>query len=284
MRGANWDDLRILLAVARTDTMVAAARALGIDESTVARRLSALEARLRAKLVARTPAGVALTSEGAVLVARLERAEAEIETALSAAAGADARVAGTVRVTACPVIIDHALAPTLSALLWRHPELTVELISEAADVSVVQRQADVALRLARPERDHSALTRRLGSMRYGVYRARGIAPGSGQALSWIGLEGSRGRRHQALWLSARSVAAPRAVASDVCTLAALARAGLGASILPLFLADADPTLERLEIDDPPPEREIWLLIRPEAREVARIAAVVSWVEEIVAGL
>ena len=78
MRGANWDDLRILLAVARAETMVAAARALGIDESTVARRLSALEARLGTKLVARTPTGVALTSDGAVLAARLERAEAEI--------------------------------------------------------------------------------------------------------------------------------------------------------------------------------------------------------------
>ena len=261
--------------------MVAAARALGIDESTVARRLSALEARLGTKLVARTPTGVALTSDGAVLAARLERAEAEIETGLIAAAGADARVSGTVRVTACPMIIDHALVPTLGALLSRHPDLIVELVSEAADLSVVQRQADVALRLARPERDLSALTRRIGRMRYAVYRARGA---EARPMPWIGLEGSRGRRHQALWISERTTERPRAVASDVCTLAALARAGLGVSILPTFLADADPTLERIDADDPPPEREIWLLTRPEARDVARIAAVVAWVEEIAAGL
>lgn len=284
MQGPNWNDLRVLLAVARAETMVAAARALGVDESTVARRLSALEAQIGARLVARTPTGIRPTSEGAALVARLERAEAEIETGLSAAAGADARVAGTVRITSVPVIIDHALAPALGALLSRHPDLTVELVSEAADLSVVQRQADIALRLAQPERDHSALTRRIGSMRYGVYRARHARARSEQGPDWIGLEGSRGRRHQARWIAERAAAPPRAVASDVCTLAALVRAGLGTALLPIFLAEDDPELERLETDEPPPGREIWLLIRPEAREVARIATVVAWVEEIVGRL
>ncbi|MGJ3264194.1 MAG: LysR family transcriptional regulator [Salinarimonas sp.] len=284
MRGANWNDLRILLAVARAETMVAAARALGVDESTVARRLSILEAKIGAKLVARTPSGIRPTSEGAALLARLGRAEVEIETGLSAAAGADARVAGTVRITSVPVIVDHALAPALGALLSRHPDLTVELVSEAADLSVVQRQADIALRLARPERDQSALTRRIGHMRYGVYQARHARSGSEQGPNWIGLEGSRGRRFQARWIDERATVPPRAVATDVCTLGALVRAGLGIALLPIFFADNDPSLERLETDEPPPGREIWLLVRPEAREVARLATVVAWVEEIVATL
>jgi DNA-binding transcriptional LysR family regulator len=148
----NWNDLRYVLALSRGRTLTAAARLLGVDDTTVARRLTALQETFRVRLYQRLGDGtLQLTTSGQRAALHAERIEREIGLLAGGLAGADDIVAGTVRVTAVPIIINHVLVPALQILLKRHPQLQLELIADARDLSLTRREADLALRLARPK-------------------------------------------------------------------------------------------------------------------------------------
>lgn len=279
--GMQWDDLRYILAVARAGTMAAAARRLEVDQTTVARRVAAAEAALGTRLFDRRQRRLSLTPAGEAAVARAARVEHEIE-ALEQGIGDDAAlVAGTVRITAVPVLVNHLLVPAAGSLLSTHPRLRLELIAEPRNLDLTRGEADIALRLARPEKG-SAVARRIGWVAYAAY-----APLRGRAdrLPWIRYEAGLGHLPQARWLAAvaGAGAAPLAL-NDAEAILQAVRAGLGKSLLPCFLAEKDPALRRLGPRHPVVTRELWLLVHPELRVQARIAAVMSWIAAIAAGL
>ena len=146
----DWDDLRYFLSVCRAGTLARAAADLGINPTTVGRRLGALEETVQARLFDRTPSGYVLTAAGRELVPRAEKMEAEALALERAVLGADLRPSGRVRVTVTEMLATRFIVPHLSRFAERHPEVTIELECTNRSVDLGRREADIALRGGRP--------------------------------------------------------------------------------------------------------------------------------------
>ena len=284
MPETNWDDLRFVLAAARSGAIAAAARRLRVNESTVTRRLARAEASFGTRLFLRAGGRLLPTPAGEGLLARAEAMERELEAAAAALGGADRLAAGRVRLTAVPMLVDRLLLPALPRLLAAHPDLELELIAEPRDLSLTKREADLALRLARPGGEQRVLARRIGSLAFAVY---GPLEGAA-ALPWIAYADAMADLPQARWIAqeqakgaaGHSGGAARVQVNDAEGLFAAVKAGLGKSLLPMPLAAADPALRRLDAGPPPLRREIWLLTHPDLRGLPRIKAVTGWLESV----
>lgn len=278
----DWDDLRHVLAIARAGTLAAAGRHLRTHETTIGRRLAAIEARLGVRLFERTGKTLHLTSAGAVAAAHAERVEREMILLRGAIAGADADIAGTVRLTAVPIIVNRVLIPALAVLQSAHPRLRLELIAEPQDLSLSKREADIALRLARPRGLSTIKARRIGRIDYAAYAARGR---KADRLPWIGYDEAMAGLPQAQWLAhaARRQGHPPSLAvNDAEGLLQAVRAGVGKSLLPCLIADREPGLRRVETATTL-SRELWLLVHADLRPLARVAAVINWLDQVFRG-
>ncbi|WP_374547372.1 LysR family transcriptional regulator, partial [Rhodoblastus sp.] len=143
----DWNDVRYALAVARGGSLAAAARALNVDQTTVARRLRMLEACVGAALFERLKGRFAPTPAGETLMERGLRIEQEIAALRHLGSDNEAQIRGVVRLTAIEAIISHYLARNLAELRARHPELAVELIGSSRNLDLSCREADLAIRL-----------------------------------------------------------------------------------------------------------------------------------------
>ena len=283
---SSWDDLRVALAVARRTSHGGAARDLGVDPTTVGRRVAALEAALGARLFDRTPAGLLPTAAGDKLLARAERVEAEILAAERELGGTDARLAGPVRITAGDGVVHHALLPALVELRRSHPGVTVELRADTRPLDLSRREADVAIRLSRPK-EPALIARRLGVMHLALYASRGYLARRGMPRStaelaahdFVGFDASLDDLPQLRWLR-HKVRAPRWVVRATTTTAQVLGAahGLGVALLPCFIAPAEPRLEMVLPALRPPPREVWIVVHEQLRTSARVAAVITWLK------
>jgi len=284
MQDVDWSDLRIVLGLARFGTLAEAARRLGVDPTTVARRVAKAEATLGVRLFDRVEGNWRPTAAGASAAAAAERMEGEADSLAEAIAGADTLVAGTVRLTAVPLLVDRVLIPALPALLARHPDLTLELIAEPRSLSLTRREADLAVRLARPTGEQATLARRIGRLDYAAY---GPAGADAAGLPWIGYDDSMADLPPAkrtAELAARDGRPPAGLrVNDGGGLLQAIRAGIGRGVLPTAVGDRAAGLVRLDDPDAVLERELWLLIHPELRGLARIRAVVEWLDATVGG-
>ena len=277
MRDLDWNLLRYALAVARAGTLAGAAKQLRVNETTVARRLSRAEAVLGARLLERREERLHPTEAGAVLLAHAERIEREVDAAREAVAGADQTPTGTVRLTAVPVLINRILIPALPSFLAAHPGLTLELIAEPRNLNLTRREADLALRLARPEQGLGTLVRRIGRLEYRLYGPPGR---DWEDLPWITYAEEMAGLPQARWIREQRRrwpgAAPLLVNDAEAILQAVA-AGLGKSLLPSAIAEHHPGVAGEPATPPVLSRDVWLLLHPDLRDLARIRAVIDWV-------
>lgn len=163
----DWNDLRFVLAVARTGTLSAAARRLRVNQTTVMRRLAAAEAALGARLFDRIDGELRATEAGRTALARGDEVEQAFDALERTIGGRDAKIAGRVRVTAVPILANHLLVPAFPKLGARHPTLQLEMIAEPRNLDLTAREADIALRLARPQTG-TMLMRRIGDLGYAV--------------------------------------------------------------------------------------------------------------------
>jgi len=283
----NWNDLRYVLAVSRGRTLSGAARLLGVDDTTVARRLAATQKTLGVRLYQRLPdATLQLTSAGARTALQAERIEREIGTLHAVLSGTDDLVSGTVRVTSVPIIVDHLLIPASRILLKRHPQLALELVGDARDLSLTRREADLALRLARPKTGGTQIkARRVGTLRYGCYAAAPCPPREASRLPWITYEDAMSHLPQARWIASYAADHDERIApvrvNDAQAVLSAVVAGLGRSLLPCIVADGEPRLRKLAAKASIPSRELWLLAHSELRTLGRIEAVIEWIKETV---
>ncbi|HET9754672.1 MAG TPA: LysR family transcriptional regulator, partial [Myxococcales bacterium] len=141
----DWGDLRFFLEVARNGTLAAAARKLGVDNTTVGRRLAALERDLGARLFTRTPDGLALSAAGEAMRAAGVEMEQALLRAEQRALGADRKLSGLVRVATTELLGEVIVLPALRALHERHPQIRVELLTGSGQLDIARREADVAL-------------------------------------------------------------------------------------------------------------------------------------------
>jgi len=286
MQATDWDDMRFVLAVGRTQSYAAAARQLRVNESTVARRVAQFERRLSARLFERSDGVLLPTDAGVETIARAERIELEIHATEGRLSGINDRVAGSVRVTAACLFINHVLVPALPRLLKGHPQLRIELVADGRDLSLTNREADIGVRLARPETDSRAIAKRAGKLSYAVYAAAGHA---GKTLQWIAYDDRLRDLPQAKWISeemARDGAAakPQLLINDAETLLKCLTLGLGKSLLPVEVGDKTRGLVRIGDGLKPMTREVWLLVLPELRDLTRVKVVMAWLQETVAKL
>jgi DNA-binding transcriptional LysR family regulator len=286
MQGLDWNDLRCLLALARSGSFAGAARLLRLDATTVARRLRALERMLGTQMFERDPGG-ALKSTGAGIaaIARAETIEAEIAGLAAAMEGTASGVQGRVRLTTVPILANRILIPALPRLLGRNPGLKIDLMADARGYDLARREADIALRFARPDPalGHRILGRRLASLHYAPYAAAGT-PRNGAGLPWLGYDESLDHLPQAVWLRRAKGPSAAFAANDAESLIHATAAGLGRTLLPQIIGDAEPRLTRLRGTGLPPlpTREVWLLTHRDLRPLPRVAAVVDWLAEIFA--
>jgi DNA-binding transcriptional LysR family regulator len=289
MQFMNWNDLRYVLALSRGRTLAAAARLLGVDDTTVARHLTAMQQTIGVRLYQRLADGtLQLTTSGERAALHAERIEREIGLLAGGLAGADDMVAGTVRVTSVPIIINHVLVPALQILLKRHPQLQLELIADARDLSLTRREADLALRLARPKTGGIRVTaRRIGTLRYEVYGPAACSAAEAKTLPWITYDEAMAHLPQARWIAAAAAGNDGKIASvrmnDAEAVLEAVIAGLGRSLLPCVVADGDSRLTRLGAKGRPAalNRELWLLAHSELKTLGRIEAVLDWIEQTV---
>lgn len=263
----QWDDVRIFLELARTGSLSAAARGLRISHATVGRRVAALEADLGRTLVERRADGYALTADGEAV---FELADGMDDRALAILrrGGREPGLTGTVRLTTTQALADRFLVPRLGPFHARHPGIDLEVTVDNRALSLARREADLALRMARPEHG-DLIARRLSTIAYGLF----AAPGAPDAL--IGYDEALSDLPEAVWL-ARHGGGRRVVfrSNSVQAQLAAAKAGFGAALLPLWLAVEEPVLQAAPMDAPL-AREVWLVLHRDMKEVPRVRAVID---------
>ena len=285
MNQPDWDDLRHFAAFVRDRSLSAAARRLGVDHVTVARRLRALEGSLRVKLVDRRARIPALTAEGERVAALVGQVESAVDAIARAARGLQPEVGGDVSISAPPTIANALVAPRLPALRARHPELRIHLLGEKRIASLSRREADVAVRLVRPV-EAGLVTRKLGGFQFALYGAKRYLAGrrSGD-LELIAFDDESDALPQQKWLRALAGSRPIVLrTNDLESQLAAARAGVGVAALPSFLARRHPELERVAIRARPIAREVWLVVHDDLRAAPSIRAVIDFLVEATAEL
>jgi DNA-binding transcriptional LysR family regulator len=183
----QWDDVRFFLAVARTGSLSGAARTLGVGHVTVGRRIALLERRLGVTLLNRTPDGFATTTAGDAILRQCTAMETAARDLERIAAGRDSLVTGSVRVTTTEALAHQVVAPAIAALRRTYPELQVDLTVGVRTLDVARRDADLAVRFAKPSAS-DLVCRKLGEVGFSLYAsphylARTEMPKRGQGLA-----------------------------------------------------------------------------------------------------
>ena len=284
----DWDDLRVFLAVHRTGALARAASELGVNPTTVSRRMGTLEERLGVRLFDRRSDGWVLSPEGRDLVPHAERMESEAIAAERRVAGADQRLSGTVRVTATEMLVTRFITRSLPRFAERYPEITLDLHCTSRVVSLARREADIALRLARPRED-DVVTKKIAHIELALYASEGYLARRGMPErpdeSLAGHDALLFADSHAFalendWFEERLDGARIVLRSDsVSSLYGAATAGLGIALLPRAVAEADPALRVIETASAPEPRPIWQTVHVDLKDTARIRAVTDFLAE-----
>lgn len=286
----DWNDHRLVLAVMRAGSLTAAAKALRVDHSTVFRRLQALEARLGLALFERGPGGsYQPTAAGARAALAAERMEDEALGLARDLAGQDRRLTGRLRVTCSETLAYRLLTRHIARFRAQHPGVVVELAVESRVLSLSRREADVALRVARP-REGDLWGRKLADVAWTAYGARGYLAGAAPLLSpadlgshpLIGWEEGTTGVNAADWLAQAAPAGSVVYRTNsLVNQAVAARAGMGLAVLPCYLGDPEPDLARALPGGPVPalSRELWIVTHQDLRRTARVRAFFDAVAE-----
>jgi DNA-binding transcriptional LysR family regulator len=276
----DWEDLRHLVVLARTGTLSAAARELGVDHATVARRVAALEAATALKLLDRRSRAVTLTGDGrrvADTAAPMEEAAFAVSRTVQAAKPG---IGGEVAISAPPSLANTIIAPQLLRLRQRHPGIRIKLIGEKRSASLNRREADLALRLTRPD-EPGLLARKIGGFGFSLYGTPAyLKETPPHAFAFIAYDSFMDDAPQQKWLKA--IAGGNEIVlrtNDLENQAAAARTGVGLAVLPHFMGDPDPLLQRCEVALKPVSRDVWLLVHRDLRHVPAIRAVMEFLAE-----
>lgn len=271
----NWDDFRLVRAIAEAKSLVGAAEGLGLNHSTVFRRLGQIETDLGRALFERSRSGYSPTAAGDEMIAlanRMSDGVVEFERRL---AGQDDRPRGELRVTTTNSLYASLLAPIFASFREAYPEIRMDIIVSNAALNLSRRDADVAIR-ATGEPPDTLVGRKVGSMPWGVYARKGsklaqVDPMGPEAL-YIGFAPPMEEIEAAVWI-ARHIPQARVVArvNTMHIAAVSAAAGLGLAVVPRVVGDSLSDLQRLDVDVPT-TNALWLLTHADLKGAARVRA------------
>ena len=273
---ASWDDLRIFLSLAREGTLTTAAKSLGVSHPTVARRVQALEKQIGARLFERLPDRFVPTAAGEELLADTEAMEKAALSINRRSAGLSDTVSGVVRLSA---------GEAMAAWLARHlPELRsglkqieFELTASHTLANLSRREADLLIREQVPDLG-GIVARKLGRAAYAIYGRRALARAKSElkTLPWIGFDDDHAYMPGQAWLRALlDGAKPVVRGNNWLVLHEAARGGAGLAVLPCYLGDPDPQLQRIGNVLPDVFADQWLLVHRDLRALPRVRAVMD---------
>jgi DNA-binding transcriptional LysR family regulator len=248
----DWSDFRVFLGVARAGTLTRAARLLKVDQSTVSRRLAALEATAGARLFDRTPSGYVLTPAGEAVRTRVEALEAEAIAVERQLLGQDSSPRGQVRLAASDSFAAWFVVPRLAALHSQHPGIVIELVTGNQPVDLARREADISLRLTKPK-EPNLVARKLGQAAWAVYASSNYLARHGRPSAKSRLRGHRVIGFDpelrgtvgARWLAVQGNLGQVVLScNSLVSQAAAVGAGLGVSPLPCVFGDRAPEIMR----------------------------------------
>ncbi|HEX8467498.1 MAG TPA: LysR family transcriptional regulator [Allosphingosinicella sp.] len=287
MADFDWNDVRAFLAVARSGRLTAAATRLGVDHSTLSRRIAALEHALRTRLFDRSPSGYTLTDQGRRLMPIGEEMERLAIGAGEAVGGSSTSVEGIVRIGSPEGFGSYFLAPRIAGLKTLHPRLTIQLVAAPAVFSLARRDADIVVSVSRPPAGRLNVAR-LIDYDLGLYAAPAYlseAPDIASAedlfrhrfVSYIGellhFPELDFLQHVAPG-GTTSVESSNLVAQLRATLA-----GAGLCVLPAFLAEKEDGLVRVLPGEISLTRSLWLTVHQDLAELARVRAAVRFIKD-----
>ena len=285
----DWNDLRFFLAVAREGSTLAAGRALRVSQTTVARRVAALEEALGVRLFDKRQAGYALTPGGQDLLERAELVE-RATSAFSEAAAAQSRdVSGTVKITTEEVYAITLLASLLRELHEKHRDIRIDLDTSQTVRDLGAGEADISLRSTKGDNQAAGLVgRQLCVDDWALYCSRAYAERHGvpknraqlKKHAFIGGGGGNLWIHYQAWL--QSLGLEEQVAMHHATSGGLlsgVRSGFGIAVLPCIIADADPDLVRCMPPRPNHDRMLWLFTHERVRHTPRVRSVIDFLHE-----
>jgi len=299
MHDFEWSLLKSFLAVARAGRLTVAARRMGLDHSTLSRRIVALEKSLQAQLFDRAATGYTLTSAGEHLLAHAQGVESVMLRIHTELGGTSLRVAGTVRIGAPEGFGTFFLAPLLGRMCTLHPHLDIQLVTLPRIFSLSRREADLAVGLARPD-EGRLLAHKLTDYELGLYASHSYI--ESHAVTELSSQASDGSISLETLNSHRFVGYisdliytreldylplisplvhPSFASSNLLAQLAATRAGHGLCVLPCFIADNDQALRRVMVDDVALRRSFWLTVHSDMKSQARVVVVSNFITESV---
>ncbi|MDH5573722.1 MAG: LysR family transcriptional regulator [Gammaproteobacteria bacterium] len=268
----NWDDLRLFLAVARSGSISGAAKQLGVQHSTVSRRMRQFEDTLGARLLERKKGGYELTPAGENVKQSATKMECEVLGVDGTLLGKDTSLIGDLRITAINNMASSILMPMFASFSKMHPRIELHIIVSNSDASLSQREADIALRLTNSPTD-TLIGQRIVTVASTVYGSRQYLEQlrqQGNDPRWIGVECCG--FHKAWTKQSCGEHQQYFYSDDTLLTQAAIREHLGVSYLPCFMGDVDPLLERFCDPDPVHNLGLWVLLHSDLKRSAKVLA------------
>jgi molybdate transport repressor ModE-like protein len=288
----DWNDLRYLLAIAREGSTLSAAKALGVSQPTVQRRLAALEERIDRKLVEHHPTGYRLTDLGRTLIPHAEEVERSVAAFQRQVMSVGKELSGTLRVTCPEGVASRLLAPMIEAFQAKYPELRVDLIMTDRRLDLSKGEAEVAVRMHEPG-DASLIARRIADSAWGIYASRSYIKRHGRPQRYEDLDhhavvefaGEMADNQAGRWLRKTAPQARVAArANSMLGVLASVKTGAGLAPLPMMLGGSEDGLEAVLSPVPEIGSRIYLVMHSDLRRTARVRAFCDFIAAEVARL
>jgi DNA-binding transcriptional LysR family regulator len=276
----DWEDLRYFIAFSQEQSLAKAARQLKVDHATVARRIASLEQSLELKLVDRRPRAYVLTGDGERIADLGKRMQAESFAVERISIAGQAIVSGEVVISAPPAMSSSVIAPNLGKLRTQYPAVRIRLIADTRNVSLIRREADIAVRLSRPT-EADMVARKVGVIPFALYASSAyLASHESEDYEFIGYDDSMDGSAQQIWLDAQAGSRSIVLRSNSLEVQATAAlAGVGVAALPYFLGDWDEDLIVVAATGTPFSREVWLSTHSDLRHAPAIRAVMQFIAD-----
>lgn len=279
MQHLNWDNLRYVLMVASKGSISAAARELGVNRSTVLRRINHFQDDLSCRIFEPGDAGYALTPEAEKMIAAAREVEMTLFDMQRQIEGRELRLEGELRVTTTDSFMLAMLAPHLASFCKQHPHIVVDVLITNSLLDLHRRDADIAIRpVAEP--DSGLVGQRLQDIHFGAFASPAYLDEAGEKPlfehHWIGFVDSLRATPIGKWFESRVDPANICLRCDsFVALRAAAEAGIGVALLPGFLGQASSQLAKLESLHPGLNTGLWLLTHPDLVRSARVHAFIE---------
>jgi len=277
----DWDNLRYFLAVAQTGSIRGASQKLRVNHSTVSRRIKTFEQKTGQQLFKRLQTGYALTPPGEEMFELASNMEDQINALERQTLGSDNQLSGELRVTVPMALATHLLMPILSDFTVVHPEIDLDLMISSQELNLTNREADIAIRITN-DPPENLIGRRIIRYTKSIYASQEYIDThdfkNKSSLNWIGWDDTSQSPWWVQETDFEDVSLRHKFNNEYVQIEAV-KAGMGMTMLPCFMGDAEKDLVRVLPEINLPSYEIWLLTHPDLRNSARVRVFTKFVAE-----